>query len=643
MTGHHAYRLLLLAAVLSAFPACEKAGGVRPGEGDAPSVQLALSVGVTVSSNTKGNPAVITEMADAVVFRGMSDVTVLPFDTPGPVVAASGSVAGPSYLDDIARDIYDRAVGSGSTYVPGIVANNWAHLYPAGKINFPNGTASVLAYGRSPVYAAATEAATLHLNGALEAAGLGEQAELRSAGDIHFDPVPIHAGPLPGQAQELAGLLNGILTPEARYQTSYWYDRHGEWIEVPVSLAWDETIEDSVLRECFLETTNGGDLMPGSGRSVEYILARLYRRLTTHLIHDVTPVEHIQSGEAFPAMKERNGTAPSTRGDRFRGLQALLISRIEALVGDKVAIDGTGKLTLTDASLHDYPDNYGLPDGAAILRWNNGRFYPVEDSSTDATDGIAPIGSFCYPPQLWYFANSTLSVSNADKSGAYTSEKASWSEILDEYRYGKIVSGGVQSVALDQPMQFSCGMLIASVAATAGDLDDGDGDPGTTVSVDDGTFPVTGVIIGSQRQLNFDFTPGSGSDHFLYDDCISGYFVSPSSVATPGSFRTLVSQTPVGQDVYICLELRNDSGQSFIGADGIVLPGSKFYLLGSIEPPDGQTCVFQRRHMTTVRCTVSSLAEARNAIPNLEQANIALGIQISVNWIMSTPSHIILS
>ena len=645
--GCHAYPLGLLAFLLVAVISCEKAGGSRNDEAISEHpVQLALSIGAKTSSSTKGNPAVITEMADEVTFRGMNDVTVLPFETEDEIVAGDVSAAAPSYPEDIARDIYDRAVGSGNRYAPGIIANNWSHLYPAGRIFFPNGTASVLAYGRAPIYAVEDEVRTLHLNGALQASGLGEQSDLRSAGDIHFDPVPIHTGPLPSEAQELAGLLNSILVPEVKYETRYWYERDGDWFEVPFSLTWDEEIDDNVLRECFLETTNSGDMMPGSGRSVEFIIARLYHRLSTYPIQNSTPVEHIQSGEVFQAMKQSHGTVPLTWGDMYRGLKDVLIDRIEALeTAGKLAKDNTDNYFFAPeyASLQNYPSNLGLPEGAAILRWSNGRFYPVEDTAEDSTNGIAPVGSFCYPPQLWYFANSTLRVSNSDRSEAYTYEKGTWGEILAEYRYGRVVSSGAKSVALEERMQFSCGMLIASVSASAAKLDDGDDDASTLVSVNEDTFPVTGVIIGSQQQLNFDFTPAGGDSHFLYDDCVSGYFVSPSSAPAPGFFRTLVSQTPAGEDVYICLELRNDSGQSFVGADGLVLPGSKFYLLGSIEPANPQACVFQQRHTTTIRCQITSLAEARNAIPNLEQAHITLGIKISVDWVLSTPSHIILS
>ena len=629
---------LLLVAALVCFSACEKAGSGQ--SEDVIPIQLALSVGPTSASLTKGNPAVITEMSDNVTFRGMTGVTILPFNVANRAIASGDqSSAHPTFLRDISPYIYERALGGGGSYVSGLVNKNWAHLYPAGDISFPGGTASVLAYGCAPLEPVddEDEIRSRHLNGALEATGLGQQVELRSAGDIHFNPVPILSGGLPAEAEQLTDLLNAIFVPEVSYTADFWYEDETQHNET-ITIAWNEEIDDNTLRDCFLETTNSGNMMPGSGRSVEYIIGRLYRRLKTYVIRDNNPVEYVHTGDVYPAMKPNN--EPLTWGDLYNGLRNALVARIEALDGHGLSVDDVeNRVELTSSALRNYPGTLGLPDGAAILRWNGNRFYPVEDQIGNAADGVAPVNSYCYPPRLWYFANSSISTSADDQSSSYT-DQATWADILEEYRYGKTVSSGIQSVALDQPLKFSCGMLIADVIAASSTLDDGDGDPSTTITLTDDTFPITGVIIGSQQRLNFDFTPAGGNNFFLYDDCITGLTLPTD---TPAGFRTLVSQTPDNEDVYLCLELRNNSGQTFVGADGLVLPGSKFYLVGRIDLGDEQTNIFRRGCTTTVHCRILSLAEARNAIPNLEHVNIALGLQISVNWVMSTPSHVILS
>lgn len=640
MNGFRAY-FLLMAVVLCVLPACEKQG--RIGNRENVPVQMALCVGPTVERGTKGNPAIITEMNDNVAFRGMTDVTIVPFSESRAIIAEDERLFRPSIMSDISQHMYSSAIGAGGSYVDGLVENNGAHLYSPEEVSFPGGTASVLAYGFAPLVPAENEILSQHLNGALGVTGMSNQDSDRTAGDIHFNPVPIHPGGLPTKAQDLVDILNNILTPTIDFEATFWY--YDEvWKTETISISWDEGLGEATLRECYLETTNSGNLTPGSGRSVEYILSRLYRRLNTLVIQDETPVEYTHGGSVYEARIQSGSTIPLTWGDLYRGLRDRIITRIKTLDNSSLSVDDTYySVELADPSLSAYPGSLGLPDGAAIMRWNGKHFYPVEDTTGDSAEGIAPTSSYCYPPRLCYFANTTLSTSSSDKSASYTSARLEWTDILRDYRYGKVISGTTQAVALDEPLQFSCGMLIANVFTSMDNLDDGDGDPSTTIQVQSNTFPVTGIIIGSQQQLKFDFTPAGGSSLSLYDNCISGVYAKPVPQSSADSFRTFVSQTPSGENVYICLELRNNSGKTFTGMDGIVLPGSKFYLVGNIELASGQSSVFQQDHTTVINCKISSLAEARNAIPNLEQPHLTLGIMVSATWDMSTPSHVILS
>lgn len=624
------------------LPACEKQGGTD-GRREGVPVQLAFCVGPSAEARTKGNPAVITEMADNVTFRGMTGITVLPFEALGSIGPNDERLFNPMQVSAISGNTYDSAIGTGGIYNDGLIEHNGAHLYPPEEISFPRGTASVLAYGFAPLHQDEDEVVTLHLNGALEAVGLSSDPMGSRAGDIHFNHVPILPSGLPGQAQDLADILNAILQPEITYQRTFWYEDE-TWKQASLTVCWNDEIGEATLRECYLETLNEGNFIPGSGRSVEYMISRLYRRLRTHVIQDNTPVEYIHGGTVYQAMRENGGSAPLTWGDLYSGLRDAITYRIAALHDTLLSVDFLNNaVELKDASLHSYPGSMGLPEGAAILRWNGTRFYPVEDTTGESAEGIASVTSLCYPPRLCYFANTTLSTSSADKSSVYTSEKAHWEDILSEYRYGKVVSGSTQAVALDEPLQFSCGMLIATVATATDELDDGDGDPQTTIHVTDSTFPVMGIIIGSQQRLNYDFTPAGGSSLSLYDNCISGVYAKAVPQDAADSFRTFVSQTPDHENVYICLELRNNSGKTFVGADGIILPFSNFYLVGNIELGPGQSSVFVQDHTTTINCRITSLAEARNAIPNLEQPHLSIGVLVSATWNMSTPAHVILS
>jgi hypothetical protein len=636
MEGKIRHLAMLLAAL--AVLACDKQGpdGERPVS--LVPVQLAVRVSPGDDAATKGDPSVITEMEEN--FRGISGITMLAFGSRTQVSPDDRSLYHPFPLPGITGSFSSTAY-DGVNYFSGLVRNNNAHLYGQDEVNLPGGTASVLVYGSTPETSAATDILRQHLNGALTVSGLEAMPTLRQASDISFSPVVIYDGGIPEEGAEIAGILNDI-AGAASYTTDYAYKEYGVWKEGTVSVPWNESIADSRLKEYFEWFTNEGRLSTGAGVNVEYMLSNLYRILSDYTSYEDVPYEVISSGNVYQAVKSIGSTEPLTYADLYNGVRDLILSRYEALQGAGVLEIEDRTVRFSDAGLRSYPAGLGLPDGAAALSWSGTAFAPVSET----LDGVAPLSSYCYPPRLWYFANTTISTAGDDRTPVYTSEHPSWSsDILSTYRSGKVIHGDTKSVALDEPLQYSCGLLEASVRATTSQLDDADGNMSTVVTLTDDNLPVTGVIIGSQRALNYDFTPQSGaSDHFLYDNCIEGVYLTRTGADSAPVFHTLVSQTPDNTPVYFCLELRNDTGSSFIGADGIVLPGAKFYLLGTIELPSDHSFerVFEQDYATRINCIVSSLAEARTAVPDLGHPHLSMGLQVDINWIQATPSYLIL-
>jgi hypothetical protein len=612
--------------------------GAEKGEANLVSVDLAVCVGTAVA--TKGDPSVITEMSQR--FRGMTDVTLLSFDVRRDIEGSDVSIFHPSYLPDISEDL-DTVALSGEIYAKGLLENNHAHLYPSSEVNIMGGTSALLAYGHPPQTDAETLVEKLHLNGALTANGLGEQPTLRSASDISFSPVKIYDGRFPAEAGRIATVLNRIVA-QASHTASYYYFVANEPKTGSVSVTWDETIDDDALQRYFKWITNDGNLISECGFNIETMITYIYRRLKDYTNTDSDPVEHLAVSGIYDAYKDITGTTPLTYGDLYRDLRDTLVNRIEGLVADGVlAIGEERSIHFTNPSLTSYPTQYGIPDGIAVIRWHGISYSPA----SDILDGVASMSSFCYPPELWYYANSTISTASSDRTDEYSSSRnPRWTDILGTYRTGKVIRGDTESVALDKPMQYSCAMLVASVRATSVNLDDADGDAYTYITLNGTNMPVTGVIIGSQRELNFDFTPKeNATDYCMYDNCITGInLMRAANDDVAPMFRSLVSQTPDGDPVYFCLELRNDTGRSFTGADGIVLPGSKFYMLGLIELPDDNSFAqaFQQDYTTRIHCTIPSLAQAHICIPDLSQPNLDLGLQININWTESTPSYLIL-
>ena len=604
------FHILFLAAATLGAVACEKTARNGQEEELVP-VQLALRVGLS-TGGSKGYPAYITEMDET--FRGMTGVVVLPFGRYGAVQPGDKSVFHPSFLSNIS----------------GLLSGSHAHLFPSDEAFFPNGTASVLAYGYAPTTAGQEpERLRNHINGVLTANGLGTMSAMRSTSDITFSHEPIHPGPIPEEGNQIADILNSIVQ-NASFSVDYTYEAYSVIREGTATVTWNDAIADTHLREIFRWITNNGDRFPGAGLNVQYMISQLQSGLESYESLDHTVYRHSRGSDTYEVSRhdEESGWVPLTLAYLYNGLRDVILARIAAL--------GPGYLT---DHLIAYPQDYGLPSGAAILLWTGTQFTAVKES----LDGVASMSSFCYPPRLWYYSNTSISTASSDKSSVY-STNVNWSTILEEYD-GKAVYGGTKSVALDNPMQFACGMMMVFVRATSDVLPDKNGN---MVMVEGNDFPVTGVVVGSQQRLAFDFTPTGEDEYFLYDDCISGVYMNYHAAGANSipSFRTLVSQTPNGEDVYFCLELRNDSGQTFVGADGNIFPGSKFYLLGRIVLPESgdnlPDAVFLRDQKTRINCAIASLAEARNAIPDLLLPQLSFGLQVSANWSGSTPANVVL-
>lgn len=605
-------------------------------------VQLAFGIGGK-NPATKGSLSILTEMADIPVFRGIGQVYLLPF--------AKRGTAGNEVVEATDESLYQMSS------LPGFSAEQegklW-HLYSNTQVILPQTTASVLVYGTSPV-GVGSEVVLNHKYGALTPVGFGPMNHLRKPSEMGFDPVVIFdpavtQADVPEEGQTLADILNGIVQ-DATYTVPYYYKLENDIVQADgnISRSWNESIADSRLLEWFQWFTNNGKLMPGSGPVVEYLIGALNRLLEDYSYYDqLTPVTHLRDGKQYPAYSDEACQTPLMMSDVYDGLGGFLRSRIAALTTGSQEQSAVmkwenGVLRFVSGSLHNYPQTYGLPDGSAVLRWDGVAYNPVGES----LEGVAPMTAYCYPPRLWYYANTTIRTSDALVDDLYAGSDT-WEQILGGYSSGQVVYASTESVALDRKLQYSCGLLKLTVRSSSATLDDGDGVPGTTVSLGEKNFPLTGVIVGGQKSLSFDFTPVTGSEeHFLYDNQLldanqlpSVYLVQAADKNGLGQVRCFVSQTEEKKDIYLCLEFRNDSGKAFVGADGTVNPGSKFYLLGNL--PHRDACVFQKDHTTEVNCVVPSFAEAHCAIPDLEMPRLSVGLEVETNWIQSTSSSIIL-
>ena len=284
-----------------------------------------------------------------------------------------------------------------------------------------------------------------------------------------------------------------------------------------------------------------------------------------------------------------------------------------------------------------YPASIGLPDGAAALKWNNTAF--TVRTQTTTIDNINGITRYTYPAELWYFVDSPIHTSlNEISKESYAGK--TWTDILNTlYTDGNSVMPSTQSVAVDQPLQYGVGRLQMTLTEIATSLRDAKGQ-NLHGSKEEQTL--TGVIIGGQHTVGFDFKPkGPQSDvdaRFIYDSVVD---------TTKWTVNTLVLQSYDGEKVPIVLEFRNNTPYQFTGKDGIIYPGTKFYLIAEVNPAgkgEGNYAgrVFTQDYTTKVSMKVTSLANAYSCMPDLLAPRLEIGVEVTTDWIQSTSTTVIL-
>ena len=327
-------------------------------------------------------------------------------------------------------------------------------------------------------------------------------------------------------------------------------------------------------------------------------------------------------------------------------------ANVERLAAWATSKEYTGITTY--ASDNDYPANISLPDGAAVVKWNttNKAFEPQVETTTETN--INSLDRFIYPAELYYYANSRIKTSENSLKSVY-SEKDTWESVLGEYEYDDgIMENSIHSVAIKDPLTYAVGCLQIGIVA-GNSLTDA---AGVTITLNDGTggteatFPLTAVFVSGQYAQNFDFTPKDGDERIIYDKTITpsmsmgaAQSTTPTT-ATPSTYtNTLVLQSKDATDVRFALEFENNSGQDFEGRNGTVFNGTKFYLVGTIEVPNGETDDYKKRVFTkgyttvgTVRIT--SLEEAYTYLPDLLDPRLEVGIKLITNWIQSSTTNV---
>lgn len=325
--------------------------------------------------------------------------------------------------------------------------------------------------------------------------------------------------------------------------------------------------------------------------------------------------------------------------------------------------DGYVTLAYKETGVSKYPNNINLPDGAVELSFNttsNQFIYAATSGLTGLTTLDA--SKICFPASIYYFQSSDLAATVKEMdanqwpntTAKWTGTTAPWLKAENTLADGwtASVQPTTRSIAMRQNINYGVANLATTVKCGAASLADNTGLPVTdpseftgTVAVPAAGFTVTGLLIGGQpTKVGFNFQPASNDafDQTIYDNNLTD-IVANNGTASATNYTIVLpndkGRTATDQNtVNVAIELTNNSGVAFRGADGIIPAGGKFYLVGKLEPKTKELtgvdkpAVFMSDYKTTMNLTITSLKNAYNTIPDLRSTKLQLGLSVDLDW-----------
>lgn len=296
----------------------------------------------------------------------------------------------------------------------------------------------------------------------------------------------------------------------------------------------------------------------------------------------------------------------------------------------KTAISNAIDAALTSITDCTYPQNVGLPDGAAQLKFEGGAFSYI-DSENIGNLSYTSMDRFVYPASLYYTTNTAIKTSTSRLADKYGTD---WKTCLDLYNGGGTsVEANTQSVALVNQIQYAVGRFDVAAKFSASSINDNVGES-IAVTAGDG-ITLDGILIGGQKNADWQFAPLASSEEYtIYDASVTSTKLGTADIASKIMAQSLALSTTAGTNVNFALELTNNTGNEFTGIDGIVPAGAKFYLVGQLVPQAEKAGnqVFAKAYNTKANVTISSLAHAYNCIPDLKNPELELGLSVNLEW-----------
>lgn len=518
-------------------------------------------------------------------FRGIKDIVLYPFLSAPADISKTTEV--PTGITLYGGTIGQAgASGTDNNTITGssaLYSGSNSHLYK--NVDIAVGTKSFIFYG---------EAATTSTQNAKEVGSLTKNVAGTTFEDITFEPTPIFTGTSVGSNGEaVAAYLTSVANTE---------DADGN--------KWSETTNPGLktLYENFTSITTG------AWANVKAAMQRVYKNL-----------------------KESASTSDLAAN------AAMKTAICNAITNNTYVASVSGTALTFNEDFENYPADLGLPDGAAYVTWDatNKKFTTLVTAENNTGMNVAPLSAFVYPASLYYWVKSGIMTSEEAKNSH--SDTETWATITSGYNKGTEVTSKTRSIVITDPVQYAVARLDLTLKA-AGTLKDADDKVITLYSGDSYKFPVTGIIVGDQKAVDWKFEQiTTGTAYTMYDSQVADGAPRYLSTTATSAIHTLLletndatSATDDAANIQIAVELENNSDQTIVGYNKqYILPGCKFYLIGTLKPwKDGETIkrAFKQDYTTTANLTINSLANAHSTLPDLGVPQLNLGVSIDLTW-----------
>lgn len=443
-----------------------------------------------------------------------------------------------------------------------------------------------------------------------------------------------------------------------------------------------------------MNTISQDEFRAGSGSAVQLMLSDLYPHINIVASSSANSQEEKIAKEMAETIQANMLKVLTENGKAF-----LPITTIVSNLGLTAIAIPAGNNDLTK-----FPSVFGLPEGSTSLQFDVAASAYSYRSQVTGSGMTFDIDYFMYPPELCYFGNSPIRITDSTLvSTDYPQGTTAWDDdaswASNHWSKDSRILSSTRSVAMQHSINYGTSLLKTTVRYGVKDLEDnnssiqlaryGSNEENTTIDASKSPFIFTGLLIGGQpSEVGWNYLAKGTAPSFnamIYDralntgdidqQTIPAYDAAATSQSSSQPVYTLVFDnwdvSKLGSDqndVYVALELVNNSGVDFWGKDNLIRKGTTFYIIGKLSPDaiqgatpaqkadksygitwpthyalppydaQGNTLkerrVFIQDYMTQAHFVIgqTSLQKAFVSLPDLRSSENTLGLSVDVAW-----------